>query len=547
MAAGRILLRGAVQSLGIRPAVSRWAQECGVAGFVMNTSAGVLIHAESADAAQLKRFVDKLKCALPNACGLTVADVAECQPLQSTGFEIRESVEECGETALGTIVPADLKVCPDCVEEVLDAGNRRYGYAFSGCTECGPRYSLIAAMPFERVRTAMTDFPMCSACRAEYQSANDRRFHAQTNACPNCGPRLYVENTRSSAITAGSTSPSAASPDRAPSNATTLPAAALSVADLRAAADVLRNGGLVSMKGVGGFQWVCDTENEAAVRRLRSVKCRPTKPMAVMVADRQQLAREVSDIERELLESRMNPIVLLPAGVLPELASSVCCGLPTVGVMLPTTPLHVLLLTELKRPLVVTSGNLSSEPLPFTTDDQAAVFCDLTLNHDRRILRPIDDSVVQVLCGRSATIRAARGQAPVSLRAIRTSTHILAVGGHQKVTVALSNSEQSVLGPHIGDMSTLSARQRFTEQVSALLKLYGARPTVIAHDLHPDYFTTLWAGQQNLRCVGVQHHHAHTAASMAEHGLLDTTVLGVCFDGTGYGTDGTIWGGEFLL
>lgn len=520
--AARFLLSGVVQGVGMRPRVARLASACGLNGFVRNDGLGVEIHVEGS-AARLDSFAALLRTELPPssrikqrqqiAATVTYADVFRIEPSHSA-------------KSVTTEIPLDRAVCPTCLAESFDPSNRRHQYPFVTCTDCGPRYSLLGSMPFDRDATSMNAFDLCSECILEYGAADDRRFHAQTNACPACGPQLkFLKN---------------------------------GVADCRvgrsavsAAAEHIRRGGIVAMKGIGGYQLVCDATCTSVVERLRLRKRRPRKPLAVMVTSvaAAKIFANISAAAEVILRSPQNPIVVMPASSGEWLSPAINPGLCDVGVMLPTSPLHALLFKEVGLPCVVTSGNFNGAPLEFQVNKATAALngiADGWLHHNRDIVHPVDDSVVRVMANRPVTLRAARGLAPMSLN-VRTAEIILATGGHQKVAVALSNGTQSVLGPHVGDMNSVSTRQRFVDHVQQFCELYQMKPTVIAHDLHPDYFTTHWAADQKVKTIAVQHHHAHTVAGMVEHGWLDRRVLGVCFDGTGYGTDGTIWGGEFLV
>ena len=519
----QLLLQGRVQGVGVRPAIARLAKCHGVTGFVKNITAGVVVHAESNSLAILQQFHTQLQEAIPGQAGLNISDCTATTPLGMSEFSIRTG-DSTG--PLQVLVPPDLSTCHSCQCEVNDHNDRRHYYPFTSCTACGPRYSIIQSMPYERDSTSMQAFTLCDNCQAEYTDNNDRRFHAQTNACPVCGPRLQGDENAT---------PTSVSGDQV--------AAALSQA-----AAIICNGGIVALKGLGGYQLICDATNTGGVERLRTLKRRPTKPLAVMVEWNLTLAANISKESKKILRSQQNPIVLCRNPSIPSLSPSVNPGMSTTGIFLPTTPLHDRLLQRVRRPLVVTSGNIDNEPLAFETEEADNSFgeiADLIVHHNRRILRPVDDSVVRIIANRAVTIRCGRGIAPLPIP-VKTTSAILAVGGDQKVAPALSNGVQSVLGPHIGNMSTIAGRERFVREVNSLQSLYRTSAEVIAHDLHPDFFTTQWARQQNKPAIAVQHHHAHVAAGMLEHGLIDSTALGVAFDGTGYGTDGTIWGGEFL-
>lgn len=533
--ATRILLTGRVQGIGLRPAVARFAQQLSLAGHVGNTQNGVEIHVEGA-AEAVAKFGRALLVNLPASAEITSAHRVSIEPSGCTAFVVGNlprlgtQETEAGSLVtcppLATRVPPDVVVCERCMAEVREAGDRRSGYPFTSCTDCGPRYTIVDRMSYERGQTSMSSFPMCERCRSEYESPADRRMHAQTNACPDCGPKIWLRDADDRVAGRG--------PDA-----------------LRAAAYVLREGRVVSLRGLGGYQLLADATSQQAVERLRQRKQRCGKPLAVMV-ESLEVARRLAHLdtaECDLLVSPAGPIVIAEARSDLRLASSVASGMNTIGVMLPTTPLHALLLEAVHRPLVCTSANVEGEPLVYEMEsafnDLRAV-ADVWLEHDRLIRRPIDDSVVRVIAGRATMIRLARGYAPLPLP-VESEPPIVALGGHQKTSLALCNGGQAVLGPHIGDLDTLPARQRFVEQLADLSALYGIERPQLVCDWHPEYFTTRWAEQQTCDIVPIQHHHAHVVAGMLEHGWLDRQVLGVAFDGTGYGTDGTVWGGEMLL
>jgi len=381
-------------------------------------------------------------------------------------------------------------------------------------------------MPYEREQSSMAVFPLCDVCRCEYESPADRRFHAQTNACPTCGPTLWLRDANDRVVARGNDAQNAA-------------------------VSAILRGRIIALRGLGGYQLLVDATSDEAVARLCRRKQRSGKPLAILVSslvDAERFVR-LDETEKRELCSPAGPIVLASARDVPQLAVSVNDGLNTIGVMLPTTPLHGLLLDAVRRPLVCTSANVNGNPLVYNSNralDELRGVADVWLEHDRPIRRPIDDSVVRVIAGRPVTIRLARGYAPLSL-AVESDEPLIALGGHQKTSIALHNGEQAILGPHIGDLDTVAARQRYVEQLAELSDFYGVADFQIASDPHPTYFTTEWATNQPTGSTQVQHHHAHIVAGMLEHGWLDRPVLGVSFDGTGYGADGTIWGGELLL
>lgn len=524
VAARRIVLAGGVQGLGVRPAIYRLASELDLCGTVRNTLRGVEIEVEGSSAT-LCSFEIELPHVLPAAAHLVQV---ESSPLPTNGRGQFKIIQEPPEGPLTTCVPADRAVCSRCLGETEDRADRRYSYPFTSCTQCGPRYTVVRSMPFEREDTAMGRFPLCLECRQEYEGSRDRRFHAQTMSCADCGPRVVCCEVHSAAQR---------------SNAI----------ELQSVAAQLGAGRIVALRGLGGYQLLVDATNDSAVARLRARKQRRAKPLAVMVesADAARQLAHFDDEELAAFADPSGPIVLVRAQSNNGLASGIHPQLNTVGLMRPTTPLHAMLARACGRPLVCTSANVEGEPLEYKiagAERHLAGMCDLWVHHNRDIVRPIDDSVVRVIAGRRTTIRLARGLAPLPLE-LPPMQPTLALGGYLKAAVAWSNGEQAVLGPHIGDQESLAARERFVDHLRDMQQLYRFQADRIVHDLHPEYFSTRWAQQQQDRArqvVAVQHHHAHVAAAMLEHRWLDREVLGVAWDGTGYGTDDTIWGGEFL-
>lgn len=527
MPAVRLTISGRVQGLGVRPAIYRLATALQLGGSVRNTPLGVEMELEG-DAGAIGRFKDQLDQALPAAA---VVERRSEQPIAEGGRRTFLIAREPAAGPLTVRVPLDLAVCPECLADVAAEEPRRGGYPFTSCTLCGPRYSIVRSMPYERADTSMQPFPLCAACAAEYAAPGDRRFHSQTNACTACGPRLRYHDPRGGEQTVGGDA-------------------------LRSVLAALGDQKIAAVQGLGGYQLLVDATHREAVARLRARKGRPAKPLAVMVgslAEAERLA-VLNDDERRALRDPSNPIVLVRAradarsagGERP--ADNIYPGLRHIGLMLPTTPLHALLLQGVGRPLVCTSGNREGEPLeylPAAARRRLEGIADVWLHHDRVIERPIDDSLVRIIAGRPVTLRLARGLAPLPLD-LPGMPPALAVGGFLKSAAAWCNGAQAVLGPHVGDHRTLAARQRFTEQLAAWRSLYQFEPRLLVHDAHPDYYSTRWAIEQSGDRLAVQHHHAHVAAGMLEHGWLDRPVLGVAWDGTGYGSDGAVWGGEFL-
>jgi hydrogenase maturation protein HypF len=540
----RVEIQGAVQGVGFRPFVYRLATELGLAGWVINDTQGVFVEVEGADGA-LQRFLERVSSERPPRAIVQSLRSVWLPPQGYSAFEIRHSDSRGAKTVL--VLP-DIATCPDCLAEVFDPGDRRFRYPFTNCTNCGPRFTIIEALPYDRPNTSMRRFTMCPACQTEYENPLDRRFHAQPNACPQCGPQLALY-------------------DSAPG------AGRGAVGDdaVLGAAQALRAGRILALKGLGGFQLMVDARNAAAVTRLRERKLRRDKPFALMARDLAQARTlcEIPPLAEELLASAEAPIVLLRRLAGSQVAAEVAPGNPYLGLMLPYTPLHHLLMRELDCPLVATSGNLSDEPI--CIDNAEAMerlqgIADLYLVHDRPIVRHADDSLAWVLLDEARLLRRARGYAPLPVLLAQPIPSVLAVGAHLKNTVALSVERQVFISQHIGDLETPEAMSAFQRVIGDFLKLYEATPRAIAHDLHPDYLSTRWARTEaqtlaaewganrsqphaasaEIELIPVQHHHAHLAACLAEN-AASGPALGIIWDGTGYGTDGSIWGGEFLL
>lgn len=523
MAGYRIEVRGTVQGVGFRPWVCRLARRMGVAGRVRNDPRGVSIEAFASEAV-LSRFIEELRTdPLPTAriAGLRETTIPD-EDLD--GFVI-ESSEASGRRALS--IPPDLATCDECAKELFDDRDRRFQYAFTNCTSCGPRFTIATDVPYDRAATTMSAFIMCEKCRAEFDDVEDRRFHAQPNACPACGPSLRL--------------------DRFDGHTTT------SIDVIAAAAELLLRGQVVAVKGLGGFHLACDATDGAAVRRLRERKHRDEKPFAVMVeslASARALA-EISSEEEALLTAAERPVVLLrrrqDAGVDVEVSPDTSL----LGLFLPYTPLHHLLLAAVRRPLVMTSANVSDEPICFENDEarrRLEGIADAILLHDRKIAMRCDDSVSRVIAGVPTIMRRSRGFVPRPFYLSRpVARPVLACGAHLNNTFCIAMDDTAYFGPHIGDLETVAALDFFEEAIARMQTILSVRPEIIAHDLHPGYPSTRYARMRiELSVVGVQHHHAHVVSLMAEHGIWGP-VLGVAYDGTGFGQDGTSWGGEFLL
>jgi hydrogenase maturation protein HypF len=565
----KVALRGAVQGVGFRPFVHRLATELSLTGWVNNSPQGVFIEAES-PRPTLEQFLRRLETEKPPRSFIQSLETTWLDAVGFKHFEIRVSATNGGKTAL--VLP-DVATCPDCLQEIFDPNNRRFRYPFTNCTNCGPRFSIIEALPYDRANTSMKKFKMCPACQAEYDNPHDRRFHAQPNACPVCGPRLEFWNPAGDAIFGG---------DEA----------------LLAAANAIRRGKIVATKGIGGFHLLADARNEKTVQLLRERKHREEKPFALMFPSLESAKSvcEVSPLEERLLRSPEAPIVLLRcyresqiSNFKFQIASGVAPGNPSLGVMMPSNPLHHLLMAELKFPVIATSGNLSDEPI--CTDELEARerlrgLADFFLVHNRPIVRHVDDSIVRVMLEREMMVRRARGYAPLpvhlavaaDVRRLKTKTEIqsepssigchetiLAVGAHLKNAVALAVGENVFISQHIGDLESEPADNAFRRVIADFEKLYEAKPGIVAADLHPDYPSTKFALERRApsrrdsvanqlagsetgapQVIQIQHHVAHVLSCVAEN-EIKLPALGVAWDGTGYGPDSTIWGGEFFL
>jgi len=529
----RLRVRGTVQGVGFRPFVYRTAVELGLAGSVWNDSEGVLVDAEG-PADRLDELARRLGEDAPPLAAVWSVEATPLAPAGkgggTAGFAI---VDSRADAAPAVAVSVDAATCTDCLAELHDPDDRRFGYPFVNCTNCGPRYTIIRSIPYDRAATTMAGFAMCAACRAEYEDPADRRFHAEPNACPACGPHLRYLTPDGSV------------------RAERADALEQAVADLLA-------GRILGVKGLGGWHLAVDATDTAAVAELRRRKARDDKPFAVMVPDLAAAARlcRLSAAAEEALASPRRPIVLAPRATGSPVAAGVAPGLPELGLLLPYTPLHDLLLCRVGRPLVMTSGNRSDEPIAHEDADavdRLGPMVDALLGHDRPIHIRCDDSVVRSLPrgpGRKSTVqmvRRSRGYAPEPLALpVPATRQILAVGAELKNSVAVAKGAGVVASHHIGDLEHLPAYRSFLQAVDHLCHLAGVVPEVVAHDLHPEYLSTKFALDLDLPAVGVQHHHAHIASCLVDHGR-DQRVLGVAFDGTGFGCDKSLWGGEFLV
>ncbi len=562
-----IAVRGVIQGVGFRPFIYNTARAKGLSGWVFNQSDLVRLEVQG-DTGSLDDFVAALRGAHPPQARIDEIVIHEvpCEKDPAATFQIRSSVDT---TAPGPTIPADLATCAECLAEILSPTERRYQYPFTNCTNCGPRWSIIEHLPYDRPRTSMARFSMCEQCRAEYKNPADRRFHAQPIACPQCGPRLELIDSVGRTVAQGDDV-------------------------LAQAASLVLAGRVLALKGLGGFQLVVDATNADALGRLRERKHRPDRPFALMIATLEEVRQycEVSQEEAAMLGSHQAPIILLrkrngrgssEMEKNRSMAAGVAPGNPYLGVMLPYTPLHYLLMAAIQRPIICTSGNLSEDPMAIDNEEaleRLGSIADVFLIHDRSIVRPVDDSIVRHgPCG-FQVMRRARGFAPLPIQLKISAPTILALGGHLKNTVALCLGNSSrvhemhqedsfndanppdtkvrythptptpvVISPHIGDLDNLLGVQVFQRAIEDLVKFFAVTPEVIACDLHPDYASTreavVLAAKWGVPLVRVQHHHAHVAAIMAEH-VFEGPMLGLAWDGTGYSSDGTIWGGEAL-
>ncbi|WIY04136.1 carbamoyltransferase HypF [Amycolatopsis mongoliensis] len=507
-----ISVTGVVQGVGFRPFVHQLAPRFGLAGFVGNDVHGVFIEAEGPEA-RVEAFVEALRDQAPPLAVVDRVETREIPPDGDVGFRI---VASPAGGAADTLISADSATCDDCLRELRDPGDRRFRYPFVNCTNCGPRFTIVKGVPYDRPLTTMAAFGMCAECKQEYEDPADRRFHAQPVCCPACGPALRFE----------------------PGGGEPIPATV----------EALRAGQVVAIKGIGGYHLAVGARHQEAARRLRQRKHREDKPFAVMVADLRQARElaEVDDAAERALTGRRRPIVLLPKKA--DLADAVAPGNRRIGLMLPYTPLHHLLL-ESTGPIVLTSANVSDEPIVYLDEDLGRLedIADAFLVHDRPIHVRTDDSVVRIVRQEPQLQRRSRGYAPEPVTLRRPAKqHLLGCGAELKNTFCLAKGRHAFVSHHIGDLENYETLKAFTEGIEHFKHLFDVDPVLVAHDLHPEYLSTKYALEQDVELLGVQHHHAHIAACLADNGE-DGPVLGVAFDGTGFGPDGTIWGGEFLL
>ncbi len=517
----RVVLHGAVQGVGFRPFVYRLAWTLDLKGWVRNSAEGVILEVEG-DRQNVEAFLLRLEREKPPLSFIQGLEPSFLDPTGYTTFSILDSSDGCKRA----IILPDIATCPDCLRELFDPADRRYLYPFTNCTHCGPRFTIIESLPYDRHHTTMRRFVMCPECREEYEAPLNRRFHAQPNACPKCGPHLECWDTQGKILATGQEA-------------------------LLYTCDAIRRGQIAAVKGLGGFHLMVDARDEEAIARLRSRKHREEKPLAVMAPDLAAAKKlcTLREIEERLLLAPEAPIVLLRRLENDNLAPSVAPGNPNLGILLPYTPLHHIIMRELGFPIIATSGNLSDEPI--CIDEREALYrlagiADLFLVHNRPIRRHVDDSVARVVLGREMLLRRARGYAPFPILLPYTGPAVLATGAHLKNTIALAVGEDVFLSQHIGDLDTPEAYKAFVSVTGDLCEMYDIQPARTACDLHPDYRSTQFALSSGGTVTQVQHHSAHILSCMAEN-EIESAVLGAAWDGTGYGTDGTIWGGEFLV
>lgn len=517
-----ISVQGVVQGVGFRPFIFRLARDCGLTGWVFNTSGGVEIEVEGIGES-IDRFLDGLVRDAPPLAHIEGLRVTSASPNGYTSFEIRESQQDAGYQ----LISPDIATCRDCAAEIFDPRDRRYRYPFTNCTNCGPRFTIISDIPYDRPNTTMSKFRMCEACRKEYEDPLNRRFHAQPNACPVCGPKVWLENASGERVGCDDV--------------------------IREAARLLATGSILAIKGLGGFHLACDAYSEEAVNTLRKRKGRPDKPLAVMMRHLDDVKKECFCDEEEaaLLLSPNAPIVLLRSREDSRIAQNVAPGNNYLGAMLAYTPLHHLLLSDFAGPLVMTSGNITEEPIAKGNEEaqrRLKGLADYFLLHDRDIHSSYDDSVYMVTEKKPQPVRRARSYAPFPITLPFGSIPLLAVGAQEKNSFCLTRDQYAFVSQHIGDLESIETLEHFAETVDLYKRLFRIKPELIAHDLHPDYLSTRYALEikGELPIIGVQHHHAHIASCMVDNGIT-APVIGVAFDGSGFGPDGTVWGGEFII
>jgi hydrogenase maturation protein HypF len=547
-AARLITVRGRVQGVGFRPFLFRLAEAFHIQGTAQNNMDGIRMEAEGTEE-NLERLIRSIREDAPR---LSRVEDVSVVPVKQQGYMDFRIIESSREGASSLVIPVDSAVCPQCLAEMSDPENRRYRYPFITCTDCGPRYTIIRELPYDRPYTSMSGFPMCVRCTEEYNNVRDRRHHAQPIACPDCGPALSLYRAdRSNLDTGGASSAAGGSTESAGSANVKAPSLALGDAAVLRTIELLQQGAIVAIKGLGGYHLACDAANEEAVSRLRQRKRRPTRPLAVMAAGMADCLQAcfLSGGEQELLASPEAPIVIARKRGSGLLAESVAPGMTTIGLMLPYTPLHHLLMEGLPY-LVMTSANPSGKPILYK-DEEALPYlsgiADYILAHNREIFHPLDDSVVQLVDSRLDILRRSRGYAPDPAEAAMPVHNLAAYGGQQKNTFVLGRHRQLFAGPHIGDMEGMEVQEHWQQEYAHLTRWLGVQPHRLAVDLHPAYETGRIARESGVETVFVQHHHAHLVSCAADNGLpAGEDVYGIILDGTGYGTDGALWGFEVL-
>ena len=524
----KVHLTGAVQGVGFRPFVYNLAKRLNLNGYVINDTHGVIIEIEGEER-NINQFLISLQTEKPPLAHIFSREIEEL-PLEGfKDFEIRKS-ESKGKKEV-FILP-DISTCDECFSELNDPENRRYRYPFINCTNCGPRFTIIEKLPYDRPNTTMKKFKMCPECEKEYKDPNDRRFHAQPNACPVCGPHISLFTSDRRFVSEKEQA-------------------------LKETVNLLKEGNILAIKGIGGFHLVCDATSDKAIKKLRERKRRGEKPFAVMFKDINQIKEyaEITDFEEAVILSPERPIVIVKSKQNTDLSKEVAPFLDRIGVFLPYSPLHHLLLNDFGKPLVMTSANLSDEPIVKDNEEafeKLSVFTDYILIHNRDIKNRVDDSVVRVVDKKISFIRRSRGYAPLPVKLpFRLGKKVLAVGGHQKNTIAIGFDDKAFLSQHIGDLETVDACRNFEEVIYSFFELYDFKPEVLIADLHPRYHSTHWAKQfsqeNSIPLLQIQHHYTHALSLMAENQIKDEPIFAVCWDGTGYGEDENLWGGEFLI
>ena len=524
----KIHLTGAVQGVGFRPFVYNLAKRLNLNGYVINDTHGVIIEIEGKEQ-DINQFLISLQTEKPPLAHIFSQEIEELPLKGFKDFEIKKS-ESKGKKEV-FILP-DISTCEECLKEMNDPENRRYRYPFINCTNCGPRFTIIEKLPYDRPNTTMKKFKMCPDCEKEYKNPKDRRFHAQPNACPVCGPHISLFTSDKKFISEKEQA-------------------------LKDTIEFLKQGKILAIKGIGGFHLVCDATNDKAIKTLRERKRRGEKPFAVMFKDINQIKdhAEITDFEEAIILSPEKPVVIVQSKENTDLSKEIAPYLDRIGVFLPYSPLHNLLLNDFGKPLVMTSANLSDEPIVKDNEEafeKLSIFTDYILVHNRDIKNRVDDSVVRIIDQKISFIRRSRGYAPLPIKLpFKLDKKVLAVGGHQKNTIAVGFDEKAFLSQHIGDLETIDACKNFEEIIYSFFELYDLRPDMVISDLHPRYYSTQWAKEfsqkNNIPLIQVQHHYVHALSLMAENQIKNEPIFAVCWDGTGYGEDGNLWGGEFLI